>query len=157
MSSVTSASERISTPTNFRRVFPVLVSLCRFALAALFFYAAAVALYNPYEFVPNISSLVARGQGAIVASIVIVLVEIVGAILLIIPATARVGGWWAAVLLLSFTVYPLYYLHVFGGGTLVCSCFGGIIATDRDAMTIVGNVMLLIIATVVGMFYRRRR
>ncbi len=157
MSSVTSTGERISTPTNFKRVFPVLVSLCRFALAALFLYAAYTALTNPYEFVPNISSLVARGSGAIVASIGIVLIEIVGGILLIIPATARVGGWWAAVLLLTFTVYPLYYLHVFGGGTLVCSCFGGIIASDRAAMTIVGNVMLLILATIVATFYRRRR
>jgi len=138
-------------------VFSVLVSLCRFALAALFLYAAYTALTNPYEFVPNISSLVARGQGAIVASIIIVLVEIVGAILLIIPATARIGGWWAAVLLVSFTVYPLYYLYVFGGGTLVCRCFGGIIASDRDAMTIVGNVLLLTIATTVALFYRRHK
>src|SRR5215510_4518432 len=133
MSSVTSTTQGLSASIKFGRVF---ISLCRFALAAIFLYAAAVALYNPYEFVPNISSLVARGAGAIVASIVIVLIEIIAAILLLIPATARIGGWWAAVLLLSFTLYPLYYLHVFGGGTLRCNCFGGIIATDRDALTI---------------------
>ncbi len=144
------------TSTKFGRVFSVLVSLCRFALAAVFLYAAAAALNNPYEFVPNISSLVARGRRAIVASIAIIVVETIAAILLLIPATARMGGWWAVVLLLSFTIYPLYYLHIFGGGTLECSCFGGIIASDRAGATIVGNVILLIMSAIVGIFYRRR-
>jgi hypothetical protein len=134
-----------------------LVQLCRFALAAVFLSAAFAALSSPYEFVPEISSLVARGRGAIVASIVIILIEIIAAILLIIPATARVGGWWSVVLLLSFTLYPLYYLHVFGGGTLACSCFGGIIASDRAALTVVRNLVLLVMSAIVGLFYRRRR
>ena len=139
------------------RIFFTMVSVSRFLLAAVFLYAAAMALWNPYEFVPNISSLVARGQGAIVASIAIILFEIIAAVLLIIPRTARVGGWWATILLFTFTVYPLYYLHVFGGGALECSCFGGIIASERGASTAVRNVILLILSTTVGVFYNSRR
>lgn len=138
------------------RIFFTMVSVSRFVLAAVFLYAAAVALWNPYEFVPNISSLVARGRGAIVASIAIILFEIIAAVLLIIPRTARIGGWWATILLFSFTVYPLYYLYIFGGGELECSCFGGIIASERGVSTVVRNVILLILSTTVGIFYNSR-
>ena len=143
--------------TKFKRIFFTIVALSRLGLAALFLYAAYAALSNPYEFVPNISSLVARGRGAIVASIAIVLFEIIAVVLLIIPRTARIGGWWATLLLFSFTVYPLYYLYIFGGGELECSCFGGIIASERGASTVVRNVILLIVSTTVGIFYHSRR
>jgi hypothetical protein len=133
----------------------VFLSLCRFALAAVFLYAVYAAVSSPIEFVSDISSLVARGRGAIVASIAILLIEIIAAILLIIPATARIGASWSIVLLLSFTVYPLYYLHVFGGGALKCACFGGIIASDRAVSTIVRNVVLLTMAALVGIFSRK--
>jgi hypothetical protein len=129
--------------------------LCRFALAAVFLYAAYAAVSSPIEFVSDISSLVARGRGAIVASLAILLIEIIVAILLIIAATARIGGWWSAVLLLSFTLYPLYYLHVFGGGTLKCTCFGGIIASDRAVSTVVTNLLLLTISVLVAIYSRR--
>ena len=130
--------------------------LSRFGLAALFIYAVAAALSSPYEFVSYMSSLVVGGRGAIYVSLAVVLTEAIAAILLMIPRTARLGGYWTAVLLLSFTIYPLYHQYIFGGGSFECKCFGGIIASQRGIVTPVRNLMLLLPAVMVIVSSRYR-
>jgi uncharacterized membrane protein YphA (DoxX/SURF4 family) len=143
-----------------KRVLPVAALVSRFGLATLFIYAVVAALSSPYEFVSYMSSLVVGGRGAIYVSIAVILAEATAAILLMIPRTARLGGYWTAVLLMSFTIYPLYHQHIFGGGSFECKCFGGIIASQRGIFIAVRNLLLLLpTAIVIASSYRpvRRR
>ena len=137
------------------RVLLYIAFISRFSLVVIFLFAAAAALSDPFEFVPNMSSLVG-GRWAVHASIAVVLAELVAVVLLMAHRTVRAGGWWAACLLVSFTVYPLYYLHVLGGGPLKCRCFGGIIVSDSGVVIVVRNLLLLAPAAVV-IFYNEQK
>jgi hypothetical protein len=91
------------------------------------------------------------------ATIVVILAEIVTAVLLIVPRTVRVGALCAAVLLIGFASYALYYVYALHGEPLECGCFGGIIASQLGVKTALRNLALLIPVLIVWFGYRRTR
>jgi hypothetical protein len=74
---------------------------------------------------------------------------------LLVPRTVRLGAVVAAVLLIGFAVFALYYVYVLHGEPLECGCFGGIIASQLGVSTALRNLALLIPAILVWFGYRR--
>jgi hypothetical protein len=138
------------------RVFRLLVQISRFSLAALFLFAASAKLYTLRDFVANVSNLVWSGWAWPVAVVVIAL-ELIAALLLILPRTVRLGGAWAAALLVGFAAYALYYTQVLHGEPLECGCFGGIIASQLGVSTALRNLALLLPALLVVFAYPRTK
>lgn len=138
------------------RLLKLLVQISRFALAALFLFAACAKLYTLREFVANVSNLVWTGWAWPTALLVIAL-ELVAALLLIIPRSVRAGGVVAAGLLVGFAAYALYYTQILHGEPLECGCFGGIIASQLGVSTALRNLCLLLPALLVIFAYPRIR
>jgi hypothetical protein len=131
-----------------RTLIKVLVPVSRFGLAALFLFTAGAKLYTISDFVGNISNLVWTGW-AWPAAIAVILAEVLAAVLLLLPQTARLGGMWSAALLIGFAGYALYYVYVKHGEPLECGCFGGIIASQLGLKTALRNLGLLVPAALV--------
>src|SRR5215217_8794463 len=136
--------------------------VCRFGLVALFLFTAIAKLAILNAFVKNMGELLSSSgfdyqRWSWPATIVVILAEIVTAILLIVPRTVRVGALFAAVLLVGFASYALYYVYGLHGEPLECGCFGGIIASQLGVKTAVRNLALLVPAIVVWFGYRRSR
>ena len=91
------------------------------------------------------------------ATIAIILIEIVIAVMLIVPRTIRLGALAAAALLIGFAGYALYYVYVLNGEPLECGCFGGILASQLGVSTALRNLGLLIPAFIVWFGYRRKQ
>jgi hypothetical protein len=91
------------------------------------------------------------------ATIAVITAEIVTAALLILPRTVRVGAICAAVLLVGFASYALYYVYALHGEPLECGCFGGIIASQLGVKTALRNLALLVPVLFVWFGYRRTR
>ena len=125
------------------KLLKLLVQISRFGLAALFLFAATAKLFTLHDFVSNISKLVWAGW-AWPVSIVVITLELIAALLLIWPRTIRLGGALAAVLLVGFASYALYYTRVLHGEPLECGCFGGIIASQLGVSTALRNLGLLL-------------
>jgi hypothetical protein len=130
-----------------------LVHISRFGLAALWLFAAAMKIYmrnDPAEsFFKNMPFLVGE-QWAGVVAVGIIAAEIVAALLLLWPRTARVGAIWSAVMLIGFMGYALYYRYGLGNAEgLECGCFGGIIGSQLGVPTALRNLALLIPAALV--------
>lgn len=133
---------------NRRSVLKILVHVSRFGLAALWLFAAGAKLYmrnSPTEsFFKNVGSLVGDSWAMPVA-IAVIVAEVMAAILLLWPRTARIGGIWSAVLLIGFAGYALYYRYGLGNAEgLECGCFGGIIGSQLGVTTALRNLALLI-------------
>ena len=131
-----------------------LVLISRFALAALFLFAAGAKLTILKKFAGNLAELLSsmhinyeRWQWP--ATVAVILAEILAALLLLIPRTVRVGALWAATLLIGFSAFALYYVYVLHGEKLECNCFGGIIASQLGVTTALRNLGLLIPALIV--------
>jgi len=136
--------------------------VCRFGLVALFLFTAIAKLAILSAFVKNMGELLASSgfdyqRWSWPATIVVIAAEIVTAFLLIIPRTVRVGALLAAVLLMGFAGYALYYVYGLHGEPLECGCFGGIIASQLGVKTALRNLALLVPAIVVWFGYRRTR
>jgi hypothetical protein len=138
------------------RLLRWVVQISRFGLAALFLFAAVAKLFTIRDFVANVSHLVWTGWAWPVAVIVIAL-ELSAALLLIWPRTVRLGGALAALLLLGFAGYALYYTRILNGEPLECGCFGGIVASQLGVSTALRNLVLLLPASLVAFAHRRRR
>jgi hypothetical protein len=69
----------------------------------------------------------------------------------------RLGAFCAAVLLVGFASYALYYVYGLHGEPLECGCFGGIIASQLGVKTALRNLALLVPAIIVLIGYRRTR
>lgn len=130
------------------------VHISRFGLAALFLFTAGAKLAILSTFVTSVASLLSsakinyeRWQWP--TTIAVITVEIVVAVLLIIPRTVRVGAVGAALLLLGFSGFALYYVYVLHGEPLECGCFGNIIGSQLGVKTALRNLMLLIPALIV--------
>ena len=139
----------------------VVVWICRLGLAALFLFAVGAKLYmrnNPAEsFFSNMPALVGA-RWAMPVAIAVITAELAAAILLLWPRTARLGGVWAATLLIGFAAYALYYRYGLGNAEgLECGCFGGIIGSQLGVKTALRNLALLIPAIIVLVGYRRQR
>ena len=139
----------------------LVVWICRLGLAALFLFAVGAKLYmrnDPAEsFFSNMPALVGA-RWAMPVAIAVITAELAAAILLLWPRTARLGGVWAATLLVGFAAYALYYRYGLGNAEgLECGCFGGIIGSQLGVKTALRNLALLIPAIIVLLGYRRRR
>ena len=131
-------------------------------MAALFLFTAIAKLAIINAFVKNMGELLSSSgfdyqRWSWPATIVVILAEIVTAVLLIVPRTVRVGALFAAVLLIGFAAYALYYVYGLHGEPLECGCFGGIIASQLGVKTALRNLALLIPVLIVWFGYRRTR
>lgn len=138
------------------------IRICRYGLAALFLFTAIAKLAIVNTFVKNMGELLSSSgfdyqRWSWPATIVVILAEIVTAMLLIVPRTVRVGAFFAAVLLIGFASYALYYVYGLHGEPLECGCFGGIIASQLGVKTALRNLALLIPVLIVWFGYRRTR
>jgi hypothetical protein len=61
----------------------------------------------------------------------------------------RFGAALAALLLLGFSGFALYYVYALHGDPLECGCFGGIIGSQLGLKTALRNLGLLIPAVIV--------
>ena len=139
-----------------------LVRVCRYGLAALFLFTAIAKLAILQTFVQKMGELLSSSgfdyqRWSWPVTIVVIAAEIVTALLLILPRTVRIGALLAAVLLMGFAGYALYYVYALHGEPLECGCFGGIIASQLGVKTALRNLALLVPAIVVWFGYRRTR
>ena len=144
-----------------QNIFPWIVQICRFALAALFLFTAGAKLSIVSAFAANVRELLASSgvnhtRWMWPVAIGVIVLEVITAALLLIPRTVRVGGVAAALLLAGFAGYALYYVYVLHGEPLECGCFGGIIASQLGVKTALRNLALLIPTFIVIFGYRRR-
>ena len=138
------------------------VRVCRYGLAALFLFTAIAKLAIVKEFVKNMGELLSSSgfnyqRWSWPATIVVIVAEIITALLLIVPRTVRIGALFAAVLLVGFAGYALYYVYGLHGEPLECGCFGGIIASQLGVKTALRNLALLVPALIVWFGYRSTR
>jgi uncharacterized membrane protein YphA (DoxX/SURF4 family) len=131
----------------------LLVHLSRFGLAAMFLFAVVAKLYmrnDPAEsFFSNMPMLVGA-RWAMPVAIAVIAAEMAAVVLLLWPRTARLGGVLAAVMLVGFASYALYYRYGLGNAEgLECGCFGGIIGSQLGVTTALRNLALLIPAALV--------
>jgi Methylamine utilisation protein MauE len=144
-----------------RRIFRFLVHLCRFGLVALFLFTAGAKLWILREFVGKVGELLAsmhfnyeRWQWP--ATIAVIGLEIVIAILLLVPRTVRWGAAAGGLLLIAFSAFALYYTYGLHGEALECGCFGNIIGSQLGVKTALRNLGLLIPALIVLFGWRVR-
>jgi hypothetical protein len=138
---------------NRRNILKILVHVSRFGLAALWLLAAGAKLYwrnDPAEsFFTNMPALVGE-RWAMTVAVAIICSEILAALLLLWPRTARLGGIWSAILLAGFAGYALYYRYGLGNAEgLECGCFGRIFGSQLGVSTALRNLLLLIPAALV--------
>jgi len=145
-----------------RTIFRFLVYVCRFGLAALFLFTAGAKLWILKTFAGNVAELLSaahfnyeRWQWPV--TIAVIGVEIVTAILLIVPRTIRLGAVLSALLLVGFSAFALYYVYVLHGEPLECGCFGNIIGSQLGVKTALRNLGLLIPVLLVFFGERRAR
>ena len=139
-----------------RRWLKILVLISRFGLAAMWLFAAGAKLYTLEEFTFNLTNLV-RDSLASPVAISVIAAEILAAVLLLVPRTARLGAALTAVMLVGFALYGLYYVYVAKGEPLECGCFGGIIGSQLGVKTALRNLLLLVPAALVIFGTRRAR
>ena len=139
---------------NLRRLFNVLVHICRFGLAVLFLFTAGAKLWILIEFVGKVAELLSsmklnyeRWQWPV--TIAVIAAELLAAVLLIVPRTIRLGAVLSALLLIGFSAFALYYVYVLRGEPLECGCFGNIIGSQLGIKTALRNLGLLIPAIIV--------
>ena len=138
------------------------VRVSRYGLAVLFLFTAIAKLAIVNAFVKNMGELLASSgfdyqRWSWPATIVVIVAEVVTALLLILPRTVRIGALFAAVLLMGFAGYALYYVYGLHGEPLECGCFGGIIASQLGVKTALRNLALLVPVLIVWFGYRRTR
>ena len=132
-----------------RVVIKWIVRISRFGLAALFLFTAGAKLWILKKFASNVAELL--GSASInyhrwqwPATISVITAEIIAAILLIVPRTVRLGAVLAALMLIGFSAFALYYVYGLHGEALECGCFGGIIASQLGVKTALRNLGLLL-------------
>jgi uncharacterized membrane protein YphA (DoxX/SURF4 family) len=130
------------------RWLKVLVHISRFGLAAMWLFAAGAKLYTLKDFTFNLTNLVPEHLASPLA-ISIIAAELLAAVLLCIPRTARHGAALTATMLVGFALYGLYYVYVAKGEPLECGCFGGIIGSQLGVKTALRNLLLLVPAALV--------
>ena len=145
---------------NYSKIFRIILLVSRFGLAALFLFTAGAKLWIVKAFAGNVGELLAASgfnyaRWMWPVALGVIALELITAALLIIPRTVRIGALIAALLLVGFAGYALYYVYVLHGEPLECGCFGGIIASQLGVKTTLRNLALLVPALVVLFGYRR--
>jgi uncharacterized membrane protein YphA (DoxX/SURF4 family) len=126
-----------------RRWLKTLSLVSRLGLAAMFLFAAGAKLYTMGDFVANLSNLV-EDRFVWPVAVVVIASEVVAAVLLLVPRTARLGAAVSALILVGFAAYALFYVYALRGEPLECGCFGGIIASQLGVSTALRNLALLV-------------
>ena len=134
--------------------FKWLIRICRYGLAALFLFTAGAKLVVLKKFAGNVAELLSSAainyeRWRWPATIGVIAAEVIVAGLLIIPRTVRLGAILAALMLIGFSGFALYYVYVLHGEALECGCFGGIIASQLGVKTALRNLGLLLPALIV--------
>ncbi len=145
-----------------RKIFRIIVALCRFGLAALFLFTAGAKLWIVKKFAVNVAELLSASNISYErwqwpATIGVIAFEVITAILLIVPRTVRLGAVLAAIMLIGFSGFALYYVYALHGEPLECGCFGGIIASQLGVKTALRNLALLIPTVIVFLGARSRK
>lgn len=140
----------------------ILVQLCRYGLAALLLFTAIAKLAIIKAFAFNVSELLSASginysRWMWPVTVAVISVEVLAAVLLILPRTVKIGATFAGLLLLGFSGFALYYVYVLHGEPLECGCFGGIIASQLGVKTALRNLALLLPVLIVLFGYRRQR
>ena len=157
-----SSSPRPVSSSRRSVFFKWVVLISRFGLVALFLFTAIAKLAVIRGFVDNMGQLLSASgfnyeRWSWPATITIILIEIVIAVLLIVPRTIRLGAFAAAAILIGFAGYALYYVYALNGEPLECGCFGGILASQLGVSTALRNLGLLIPAFIVWFGYRKKQ
>jgi hypothetical protein len=139
---------------NLRTVIRIVVHLSRFGLAALFLFTAGAKLAILKTFAGNVAELLSSAsinyeRWRWPVTIGVIGAEVIAAILLIVPRTVRWGALMAALMLVGFSGFALYYVYVLHGEPLECGCFGGIIGSQLGLKTALRNLVLLVPALIV--------
>lgn len=146
-----------------QKLFRIIVQICRFALAGLFLFTAGAKLWIVNVFAGNAGELLnalgfSQARWMWPATIAVIAAEVITAILLLLPRTARMGALCAAAMLIGFSGVALYYRYGLGNAEgLECGCFGGIIASQLGVTTALRNLALLVPTAIVFFGYRRRK
>ena len=146
---------------KYSKRLQVVVSVCRYGLAALFLFTAGAKLWIVKAFAANVAELLTASgfspaRWVWPATIAVIATEIITAIFLLLPRTVRTGALFAATLLIGFSAFALYYRYGLGNAEgLECGCFGGIIASQLGVTTALRNLALLVPTFVVFFGYRR--
>jgi uncharacterized membrane protein YphA (DoxX/SURF4 family) len=137
-----------------RKIIKILFHVSRFALAALFLFTAGAKLWILREFVGKVAELLSsmkinyeRWQWP--ATIAVIVLEIILAVLLIVPRTMRWGAAGAGLLLIGFSAFAIYYTYGLQGEALECGCFGNIIGSQLGVKTALRNLGFLVPALIV--------
>ena len=146
---------------NVRKIIKVLVHLCRFGLAALFLFTAGAKLAVLKTFAGHVAELLSSAsinyeRWRWPTTLGVIGAEVIVAGLLIVPRTVRLGALMAALLLIAFSGFALYYVYALHGEPLECGCFGGIIGSQLGLKTALRNLALLVPAVIVFFGARRR-
>jgi hypothetical protein len=139
-----------------------LVRVCRFGLAAFFLFTAGAKLWFISFFVKNVGELLSSmhfnyERWMWPATVVVISIELVTALLLLLPRTVRLGALLSAALLIGFSAFALYYVYVLHGEALECGCFGNLIGSQLGVKTALRNLGLLVPALLVFFGYPRVR
>src|ERR1700686_5104910 len=102
---------------NARTMIKALVYLSRFGLAALFLFTAGAKLAIVKTFAGNVAELLSSAainyeRWRWPVTIGVITAEVIAAGLLIIPRTVRLGALLAALMLIGFSGFALYYVYV---------------------------------------------
>jgi methylamine utilization protein MauE len=144
-----------------RKILRVAVVISRFGLAALFLFTAGAKLWIIKSFAANVGELLSasgftQSRWTWPATIGVIVAEIITAICLLLPRTVRLGAILAAILLIGFSAFALYYRYGLGYPEgLECGCFGEIIGSQLGVTTALRNLALLIPAFLILFSYRR--
>ncbi|HSE25168.1 MAG TPA: MauE/DoxX family redox-associated membrane protein [Pyrinomonadaceae bacterium] len=137
-----------------KTVLKWLARISRFGLAAFFLFTAIAKLAVISAFAQNVGELLTASgfdpqRWSWPVTGIVILAEVVIATLLMLRRTIRVGAIAAALLLLGFAGFALFYVYVLKGEPLECGCFGGIIASQLGVSTALRNLALIIPAIIV--------
>src|SRR5260370_37700134 len=146
---------------NLRKVIEILVRISRFVLAALFLFTAGAKLAILKTFAGNVAELLSSAainyeRWRWPVTIGVIAAEVLTTGLLIVPRTVRLGAFLAAVLLVGFSAFALYYGYVLHGEPLECGCFGGIIRSQLGLKTALRNLVLLVPPAIVFLASRQQ-
>jgi len=145
-----------------RKLLRVLAIISRYGLAAFFLFTAGAKLWFLTFFVGNVGELLSsmhfnyeRWRWPVTAGVISV--ELVTAVLLLLPRTVRLGALLSAALLIGFSAFALFYVYVLHGEALECGCFGKLIGSQLGVKTALRNLALLVPALLVYFGYPRVR
>lgn len=138
------------------------VHISRFGLAAFFLFTAGAKLWFISFFVKNVGELLSSmhfnyERWMWPVTVGVIAIELIIALLLLLPRTVRLGALLSAALLIGFSAFALYYVYIFHGEALECGCFGKLIGSQLGVKTALRNLGLLVPALLVFFGYRRGR